>query len=86
MKEGKIDKSKVSVIWRTPAYPDYQWSVRGDVNDHWGAGFKDKVRQALLSMSDPKLLEAFPRSGFIPATNADYAPIENVAKEIGLID
>ncbi len=86
MQQGKIDSSKVSVIWKTPAYPDYQWSVRGDVNEIWGDGFKEKIRQALLTMSEPSLLEAFPRSGFIPTTNADYVPIENIAKEIGLID
>ncbi len=86
LQQGKIDTTKVSVIWKTPTYPDYQWSVRGDVDETWGKGFTDKIQQALLTMSAPELLAAFPRSGFIPATNADYAPIENVAKEIGLID
>ncbi|MFV9616143.1 MAG: putative selenate ABC transporter substrate-binding protein, partial [Gammaproteobacteria bacterium] len=84
--QGKIDSDKVSVIWKTPAYPDYQWSVRGDVDDTWGKGFKEKIRQALLTMNEPDLLAAFPRSGFIPASNEDYAPIKKVAKEIGLID
>lgn len=84
--QGKIDSDKVSVIWKTPTYPDYQWSVRGDVDDIWGKGFKEKIRQALLSMNEPDLLAAFPRSGFIPASNEDYAPIKKVAKEIGLID
>jgi len=85
-KNGKIDNNKISVIWKTPAYPDYQWSVRGDVDKSWGEGFQDKIRQALLTMNSPELLAAFPRSGFIPASNSDYAPIKNVAKEIGLID
>ncbi len=84
--QGKIDSNKVSVIWKTPTYPDYQWSVRGDVNNTWGKGFKEKIRQALLAMNDADLLAAFPRSGFIPASNEDYKPIKNVAKEIGLID
>ena len=85
-KQGKIDTSKVSVIWKTPTYPDYQWSVRGDVDVNWGKGFKDKIRTALLTMNEPTLLAAFPRMGFIPAKNSDYEPIKNVAKEIGLID
>jgi len=83
---GKIDTNKVSVIWQTPTYPDYQWSIRGDVDQRWGAGFKQKVKQALLDMNDPDLLNAFPRSAFIPAKNADYQPILETAKEIGLID
>ncbi len=86
LKSGKIDTNKVSLIWKTPSYPDYQWSVRGDIDKVWGKGFTDKIQQALLNMNAPELLAAFPRSGFISAKNSDYQPIENVAKEIGLID
>lgn len=86
LKDGKIDPSKVRIIWRTPPYPDYQWTIRGDADERFGAGFTDKVRDALLSMKDPAFLESFPRSGFIPATNADYEPIEKVGKQIGLLD
>ena len=84
--EGKIDPAKVQVIWTTPTYPDYQWTVRGDVDQLFGKGFKAKVRDALLNMKDPDLLASFPRQGFVPATNADYAPIEATAKAIGLLD
>lgn len=83
---GKIDKNKVRVIWTTPTYPDYQWSIRGDVDRHFGKGFKARVRAALLNMNDPKLLASFPRSRFVPASNDDYKPIEATAKAIGLLD
>jgi len=83
---GKIDPAKVQVIWQTPSYADYQWSIRGDVDKRFGAGFKDKVRDALLAVKEPKLLEAFPRQSFVPASNADYQPIADIAKAIGLID
>jgi phosphonate transport system substrate-binding protein len=86
VKSGRIDTSRVRVIWRTPTYPDYQWTIRGDVDAKFGKGFADRVQASLLAMKDPAFLEAFPRSGFIPATNADYAPIEEVGKSIGLID
>jgi phosphonate transport system substrate-binding protein len=86
LKDGKVDPAKVSVIWKTPPYPDYQWTIRGDVDARWGEGFSDKVRQALLDMDDPELLASFPRSGFIPATNADYQPILDTARQIKLID
>ncbi|WP_373286481.1 putative selenate ABC transporter substrate-binding protein [Marinobacterium zhoushanense] len=84
--EGKIDTSKVKVIWTTPTYPDYQWTVRGDVDQHFGEGFKVKVREALLNMKDPDLLASFPRESFVPASNDDYGPIEATAKAIGLLD
>lgn len=86
VKAGTVDPTKVVVIWKTPPYPDYQWTVRGDVDARWGAGFKEKVRTALLGMSDPDLLASFPRKKFIPAKNSDYGPIEETGKEIGLLD
>lgn len=85
-RSGKIDPNQVRIIWRTPTYPDYNWSVRGDLDGRFGAGFTSKVRHALLSMKDPKLLEAFPRKSFIPANNEDYRPIEKTATLIGLMD
>jgi phosphonate transport system substrate-binding protein len=86
MEAGNIDPSKVSIIWATPPYPDYQWTIRGDVDAVWGDGFKEKVRQALLNLDDPDLLAAFPRESFVPAKNSDYQPILDVAQSIGLID
>lgn len=83
---GDIDTDAVQVIWETPAYPDYQWTIRGDADARFGDGFTQRVQQALLDMTDPDLLAAFPRSGFIPATNADYTPIEATAVTIGIMD
>jgi len=86
LKAGKIDTSKLSVIWVTPTYPNYNWSMRGDADKRFGAGFTEKVRKALLDMRDPNLLKQFPRSAFIPASNSDYKPILDVGRKIGLID
>lgn len=84
--EGKVDLSKVHVIWETPVYPDYQWSIRGDADKTWGEGFSVKVKKALLDMNDPELLANFPRQSFVEAKNSDYQPILDTAKSIGLID
>ncbi|TNC51943.1 putative selenate ABC transporter substrate-binding protein [Rubellimicrobium rubrum] len=74
------------IIWKTPSYPDYNWTIRGDVDARWGEGFSDRVQAALLGMTDPDLLAAFPREGFVPATNEDYAPIEEVARQLDLLE
>ncbi|SEQ90380.1 phosphonate transport system substrate-binding protein [Amphritea atlantica] len=84
--EGKVDTSKVQVIWETPTYPDYQWSVRGDLDAVYGDGFTARLEKALLEMNDPELLNSFPRSGFIPASNDDFEPVRKVAKQVGLLD
>lgn len=84
--EGKVDTSKVQVIWETPTYPDYQWTVRGDLDAAYGKGFTARVEKALLGMKAPELLNSFPRSGFIPASNQDFEPVRKVAKQVGLLD
>ena len=68
----------MQVIWESPTYPDYNWTVRGDVDAVYGAGFKDKLKAALLAIDDPAILGQFARSKFIPAKNSDYAPVEEV--------
>ena len=82
---GKVDPNKVQVIWRTPGYPDYNWTIRGDVEETYGNGFIKKVQQALLDISDPAILDAFPRSSFIPADNSMYKTILDTAIEVGII-
>ncbi len=85
-KAGRIDPKKVQIIWRTPPYPDYQWSIRGDVENRFGKGFMARVREALLGIDDPKLLAAFPRKKFVPASNDDYKPLLQVGRSIGVMD
>ena len=84
--EGKIDTSKVKIIYTTPTYPDYQFTARGDLDKEYGKGFTAKLAKAIINLKDKKVLAGFPRSGFIKATNADYKPVLDVAREIGLVD
>lgn len=83
---GNIDTEAVQVIWETPGYLNYQWSIRGDVDQRFGEGFTEQVREALLGMDDPDLLERFPRREFVPVTNEDYEELGETARAIGLID
>lgn len=85
MKEGRIDPRKVTVIWKTPEYPDYNWTIRGDVDETYGNGFSRKVQKALVNMKAPELLASFPRSAFIRADNKMYQPVLDVGREIGIL-
>ena len=85
-KAGKVDESQVQVIWETPTYPDYNWTVRGDVDKVYGAGFTDKLKAALLAIQDKGILDQFARSKFIPAKNSDYVAIEEVGKVTNLLN
>ncbi|KZB99682.1 hypothetical protein AU375_04110 [Methylobacterium radiotolerans] len=85
-KAGKVDRQAVSVIWESPTFPDYQWTVRGDVEQTYGAGFTDRLRAALTGITDPAILEPFGRSRFIPVTDAAYEPLVAVGRSTGLLD
>ncbi|MGL6161556.1 putative selenate ABC transporter substrate-binding protein [Microbulbifer sp.] len=83
---GDVDADQVSVIWTTPEYADYQWTVRGDIDEQFGAGFKEKLTRALLAIDDKAILDSFPRSRFVSADNDVYRAIEQTAQAIGLLD
>ncbi|MGI0486189.1 putative selenate ABC transporter substrate-binding protein [Pantanalinema rosaneae CENA516] len=88
--EGKVDTSRVQVIWRTPAYYDYHWVINPEVRNHYGSDFVDQVQAALLKL-DPKvpdqkeILELFGAAKFIPTQNKNYVQIEQIGREIGKI-
>jgi len=83
---GIIDRSQVDIIWETPTYPDYHWTMRGDLDARWGDGFSDRLKDSLLGLDDEELLNLFPRSSFIPTDNSQYQEILDVGREVGLLD
>lgn len=86
LKAGNIDTSKVKVIYKTPAYYDYNFTIRADVDKNYGEGFIKKVQDALLKLDDREILDAFPRAKFIEAKNSDYDKVLETGRKIGLID
>lgn len=84
--DGLIDTNQVQIIWKTPTYPDYNWSIRGDVDAVYGKNFTQKIQKALLNLTDKGLLKSFPRSQFIAADNSMYDPILKTATAIGIIE
>ncbi len=82
---GEIDPQVCPVIWETPRYADYNMTAHPDLEILFGIGFIDKLQSALLEMKDPGLLAAFARSGLIAASNAEFAAIESVATELGML-
>lgn len=90
MAAGEIDVDNVIVLWRTPAYYDYHWVIRRDVEERFGDGFIERVQNALLKLdanipAHKEILDLFGAERFIPTESANYAQIEAVAREIGKI-
>ena len=88
---GEIDLSKVDVFWTTPAYYDYHWVVRGDLDEEFGQGTTERLREALLEINganggrEKQIMEAFQADRFIETNNDNYQAIESVARRLGII-
>lgn len=78
------EKANTIVIWKTPTYADYNFTVRADLDETFGQGFKEKLKAALLAMPSDLTERCFTRKKLIPASNADFQGIEETAKSLGL--
>ena len=85
VQSGKADPEVARILWKTPFYADYNWTVRPDVDAAFGAGFIDRLQEALISIDDPSLLQALPRERLIEATNDDFEGIRSVAQALGML-
>lgn len=90
LQEGKIDRSKVDVIWRSPDYYDYHWVINPSVKQRFGEDFPQRVQAALTKLNpnvpeQKEILELFGAAKFVPTKNENYARIEQVGREIGKI-
>jgi len=82
---GDISAEDAPIIWETPGYEDYNLTVHPALETMFGEGFIDKLQKVLVDCEDKEVLKAFNRDDLIPAKNEDFANIENVAKEVGLM-
>lgn len=85
--EGKVDTDKVNVIYTTPAYFDYNWTV-GNVDEVYGEGTKKAIQDALLSFGEanPDMMALFQDTAFVKTNNENYNAILEVAKALGIIE
>lgn len=82
---GTTNPGICKVIWKTPTYADYNFTAHPKLDEIYGAGFTDRVQQALIAMDDPELLAAFPREALIPARNEDFDSILQLARQLGFV-
>ena len=83
---GKVDTDKVKVFSTTPAYYDYNWTVRGSLDPK----LAEKIKQAFLALdpANPEhkaILDLQAASRFIETKPENYAGIEEAARAAGLL-
>ena len=83
--EGLTDPEVARVIWKTPTYADYNWTAHPLLEQTFGEGFTARLQETLVSIDDPALLAALPRTRLIEASNEDFESIRQVALELGML-
>ena len=86
VREGRVDTEKVRVIWTTPPYPDYNWTVRAGLDPD----LVRRIQRAFLELDEANpehraILELQRTQGYVEADNDMFAPIEEAARRAGLI-
>lgn len=87
VEEHKVDTSKVRVIYTTPPFYDYNWTVRSDLDPV----LVKKLREAFLKLdpakpADKAILDLQRASRFIPTKAENYKGIEAAGKAAKLLD
>ncbi len=83
-KAAPEEKANTIVLWKTPFYADYNFTVRGDLDEEFGPGFTEKLTQAFLAMPGDLCDMSFSRGTMIPAQNSDFDNILDTAEKLGL--
>ena len=87
---GRVDSSKVFVIWKTPSYHNYHWLAQGNLDQKFKVGFTKELTNIFLrfnekSKKQKQILELFSAKKFIISKNENYNKIEMVGRKIGKI-
>ena len=74
--------AKVNVIWETPPYADYNFTAHPALEEAFGEGFIDKLRDALVSCDDAATLKALGRKKLVKVNNDTFAGIASVMEKV----
>ncbi|MFZ2652274.1 MAG: putative selenate ABC transporter substrate-binding protein [Burkholderiaceae bacterium] len=86
VEDKRVDPSAVKVIFTTPPYFDYNWTVHADMP----AVLRDKIKQAFLDL-DPatpqgaEILKLQRAAKFVPTRPENYSGIKTAAENAGLL-
>ena len=84
--DKKVDTSKLRVIYTTPPYYDYNWTVHADMP----AALREKLTQAFLTLNrdtaeGKEILDLQRATRFVPTKVDNYKGIEAAARSAGLL-
>lgn len=79
--EGRIDKSKLKIIWQSNPLPNDPIAIRGGLPDQ----VKTQLQTALVNLSPEQAKTLLPENytGFVTSDGSNYEPIEAAGKLVG---
>ena len=89
VREDEVDFDRVRELWTTPPYANYHWLSHPDLDDRFGDGVTQRLQEALLAAGDDAQARdyvlMFEDDRFIEASAEELEPLEEIARELGLI-
>jgi len=84
--DGRLRPGDIRIIWTTPPYPDYVWTLHPRIHPV----DSEKIQQAFLKLSigNPKhesILSNISASGFYPASIEDFSMLKQVMTSFGVL-
>lgn len=88
LEEGLVDETKVEEFYRTPDFYDYNWTLNKDIDQKFGEGTAQKVKDTILNMKkeDSKIMDLLSTEEFIETKNENYDLIKEVAEQLGMLN
>jgi phosphonate transport system substrate-binding protein len=88
--EGTVDAAVVQYA-RTPPYHDYHWLLGPSAVDRLGGELPDRLTGYFTGLSaedaaDAEVLDLFGAGAFLPTEESNYTQIEDIGRDLGLIN
>lgn len=85
-RDGRLRRSEIRVVVRTPPYVDYVWAMRVGID----AGLYDRVMFAFLKLSPldgahANILDRLGAGAFLPARDSDFGSLRDIAISLDLL-
>lgn len=90
LREDEVDPDRVRELWTTPPYANYHWLAIPDLDERFGEGTTERLREALLAAGDDdeaaEYVQMFEDDQFIDASAEDFGTLREIAGDLGLLE
>lgn len=78
-RDGRLQQSKVKIIWRSPKYQDYVWAIQSGIDEK----IRNRIRDAFLLLNSEnetgqQILASLGANYFIPVHDSDFEILKNI--------